>query len=229
MRKKGTIALLLAVLCLAGKAQIPLSEQFHLDIEELRAHLLSAPLLSAQNTEVKILLPTPKGTQIAFQVWEDPLLSAGLQAEYPEYRTYALQSDEAAYRGRMMMSPAGLDVVIIGEEQVLFIESVEPATNLHRIYYWKLGSDYLSLELPEPVFAGLPEDALKLAVLVDEEYARFHQQDLARAVFSSINGINAFLQQDQRISLQLQFFDQVDRMQILACKTEGFRGRAGES
>ncbi|PHN06590.1 hypothetical protein CRP01_09820 [Flavilitoribacter nigricans DSM 23189 = NBRC 102662] len=156
-------------------------------------------------------------------------MSAGLQAEYPEYRTYALQSDETAYTGRMMVSPAGLDVVIICGEQVLFIESVEPATDLHRIYYWKLGSDYLSFELSPHSLTDLPGQALKLAVLADEAYARFHQQDLARAVFSSVNGVNAFLQKDQQISLQLQFFGQVDRMQILTCRTEGFRGRAGES
>jgi hypothetical protein len=205
------------------------SEQFHLNVEELRIHLASAPLLSAQPSEVKILLPTPKGTQLTFQVWEDPLLSAGLQAEYPEYRTYALQSDESVYSGRMMVSPAGLDVVIICEEQVLFIESVEPATDLHRIYYWKLGSDYLSLELPHQALTELPEKALTMAVLADDSYTRFHQDDLARAIFSSINGVSAFLQKYQRFRLRLEFFDSVDRMQILACRTEGFRGRAGEA
>lgn len=229
MRKRGTIAFLLAVLCLTGKTQIPVSEQFRLDIEELRTHLASAPLLSAQPSPVEILLPTPKGTQITFQVWEDPLLSAGLQAEYPEYRTYALQSAQAAYTGRMMLSPAGLDVVIICEEQVMFIESVEPATNLHRIYYWKLGADYLSLELPAQALTELPAQALRLAVLADDSYTRFHEQDLARAIFSSVNGISAFLQKDQQIRLQLHFFASVDRMQILACRTDGFRGRAGES
>lgn len=229
MRKRGTIAFLLAALCFAGKAQIPVSEQFHLDVKELRAHLENTPLLSAQPSPVEILLPTPKGTQIDFQVWEDPLLSAGLQAEYPEYRTYALQSDKSAYTGRMMVSPAGLDVVIICEEQVLFIESVEPATNLHRIYYWKLGSDYLSLELPDHALTELPEQALRLAVLTDAAYTRFHEKDLARSVFSSINGVSAFLQKHQRIRLKLNFFDTVERMQILACRTDGFRGRAGES
>lgn len=223
------LILLLGLLCLSGKAQIPVSDQFHLEVAELRNHLVDAPLLSTRPSPVKILLPTPSGTQLTFRVWEDPILSEELQAKYPDYRTYALQGEVPDYTGRLLVSPAGLDAVVLGGEQVLFIESEDTATDLHRIYYWKLGSKYLSFDGAPKSPGDRPAQALKIAVLADDSYRRFHENDLAKAVMASVNGVNAVLQMDQGIQLQLQFFDTVDRLQLLKCRTEGFRGRAGES
>lgn len=219
----------MAALCFAGNSQIPVADQFHLGVEELRDHLKEAPLLSTSSAPLEILLPTPNGKQLPFQVWESPILSPGLQTVYSGYRTYALQGAEQAYSGRLLVSPAGLNGVIIGNDQVLFIEPEEPSTDLHRIYYWKLGANYLSFDVPMETFGDRLPQVLRLAILADEEYARFHGEDMTRAVLASVNGLNAFLQLDQGIQLDLHYLGTVDRPQILACRTDGFRGRSGES
>ncbi|MCB0632056.1 MAG: hypothetical protein R2824_21595 [Saprospiraceae bacterium] len=235
MRKKGTLVLLLVGLCLAGKAQIPLSGQFHFEMDELRSHLANAPLLTnkasslSQETSVQILLPTPKGNQITFSVWEDPILSDDLQAEYTDYHTYTLLTDEDAFSGRLLLSPAGLDAVVIGGEQVLFIEAVGPDESLHRVYYWQLGNNFLSFDLPRSAATPQPTAALRLAVLADEEYARFHQQDVMRAVLASVNGVNAFLQLELGLKVDLSYFETLDYQEMLKCRQEGFRGRTAES
>lgn len=224
---------MLAVLCLAGKAQLPVSEQFHLDMEELRDHLAKAPFLNAatatEHSSVKILLPTPDGTLLPFQIWEDPILSADLQLEYPNCHTYTLQGEDQPFSGRLMISPSGLDAVVLCGEQVLFIEAVDAATDLHRVYYWKLGSNYLSFNTAAAMKRTASGQSIRLAILVDDEYARYHGDDLARAVFSSVNGVSAFLELSQGIHLDLQYFAPASREQVLNCRVGGFQGRTAES
>lgn len=237
MRKKGTIILLLVGLCLSAKAQIPITGQFHFDMDELRSHLSKAPSLttassfSSQETSVQILLPTPKGNQITFSVWEDPILSADLQDKHTDYHTYALQATEdEAFFGRLLLSPAGLDAVIIGGEQVLFVEAMAPDEALHRVYFWQLGNNFLSFNLSAASLSS-PEStgSFRLAVLADDDYARFHQQDVVRAILASVNGVNAFLQFEQGIKVDLHYFETVSYRELLTCRQEGFRGRTGEA
>jgi hypothetical protein len=235
MRKKGTIILLLAGLCLSVKGQVPISGQFHFEMDELRRHLTHAPLLThtssthSQETNVQILLPTPKGTQITFSVWEDPILANDLQAEYTEYHTYLLQAEEERFSGRLLLSPAGLDAVVIGGEQVLFIEAEGSEGTLHRVYYWQVGNDLLSFDLPQSFPSTEPAASLRMAVLADDEYVRYHEQDVFRAVLASVNGVNAFLQFEQGLRVSLTYFEKIAYPELMSCRQQGFRGRTGES
>lgn len=223
------IALLLAFHCLAGTGQVPAAGQTHLAVDELRDHLSGAPLFSLKDpSPITIVLPGPGGEQLTCQVWRDPVLSDELRSAHPEFQTYALQGVAGKYSGRLLVSPAGLDGVIIEQDQVLFIEPVDPAGDLHRIYYWKPGSNFLSFATDQERI-DLSADALRLAVLTDASYGSYHEEQLTRAVLASVNGVNAFLQISQGIRLQLHYLGGVDDEQVLDCRRNGFRGRAAES
>lgn len=92
------------------------------DAQRLKAELWQAPQRHSGKPGQIIDLPLPDGRLITLEVFEDPILQAGIAARYPQIRTFfARGTDNPAIRGRLSFSPRGFHAMFSTGHDTVFI------------------------------------------------------------------------------------------------------------
>ena len=116
---------------------------FDVDVSALAGRLAQAPSTRAARRGAEPLtvrLPDPDGTLRAFEVVEDPVMQAGLQAAHPGIRTFAgRQADDPARTVRLDVTPMGVHASVRGlaGRDTWYLDPVvtEPGTTEHVSYH----------------------------------------------------------------------------------------------
>ena len=197
-----------------------------LNVDAIREKVARAPLEGqavASDTQVMVDLPQPDGSVLSFWVEESPIMGIKLSALYPEIKTYRLRGQTpSALRGRITLSPAGLQAIIATTEGWLHMEPLDELR--HRVYYEKEvsglplgGSDMLFkpgytpvLPTKNKISIGEEVFTFKLALLADGEYAEARTNGspvlgaVIAAMVTDVNSINAIFETDLSIRFVLE-------------------------
>ena len=137
---------------------------FDVDVDALAGRLDRAPSTGAARRGAEPLtvrLPDPDGTLQAFEVVEDPVMQAGLQAAHPDIRTFAgRQADDPARTVRLDVTPMGVHASVRGlsGRDTWYLDPVvtAPGTTEHVSYHR----------------SALPEESGLVTSLLDQAGAR---------------------------------------------------------
>ncbi len=138
---------------------------YDVDVAALADRLAQAPSSRAARRGAEPLtvrLPDPDGTTRAFEVVEDPVLQAGLQAAHPEIRTFAgRQADDPSRTVRLDVTPMGVHASVRGlaGRDTWYLDPVltAPGTTEHVSYHRSALPEGPHLE-ESPLVESLLED-----------------------------------------------------------------------
>lgn len=200
----------------------------------LQTILSSAPHESKINvgqSEAIISLPLPEGRFSRFRFVESPIMEEGLQAQFPEIRTYLGQGiDEPSATVRFDYTPKGFHAMILSEEGSVFIDPYAQNDTDNYISYFK--RDYLkpdrsfkclvsdtmpnALELKKLLKNLNPENELvnnagtlrtyRLAMAATGEYTQFHGGTVPAAmaaITTTMNRVNGVYERDLSVRMNL--------------------------
>lgn len=205
-----------------------------LDREILQTLLKNAPLeskVSAAQSESVISLPLPDGKFSRFRFVESPIMEEGLQAKFPDIRTYLGQGiDEPSATVRFDYTPKGFHAMILAEKGSVFIDPFAKGDIDHYISYYKrdfqksdrsfkcLVSDTMPNALEKKHFENqflsgenLVNNAgtlrtYRLAMAATGEYTQFHGGTVAgalAAITTTMNRVNGVYERDLSIRMTL--------------------------
>lgn len=187
----------------------------------------------ADNGEVKIYLPSPKGDLLEFRLSPYSVMPKELASKYPDIKTYiGVQVDNPAVKGTFDYSPSGFYGVYELAGSRVFIEPIDRQIrqkralyrvyNKHAIVNNNTKSDYV---LHEPIKRhehsakkaresdtlklrfGINEDLkYRLAIVTTGEYAQFHggtKTSVMAALVTLVNRVNQVYMRDLSTSFEL--------------------------
>ena len=109
--------------------------------------------VSLHESEYKITIPLPDGTDQEFRIVETPVMAPELAAKFPSIKTYAGQGvDDPTATLRFDVTPQGFHGSVISERGAYYIDPYSPKDLRHYISYWK--TEYEKNNVP--VFQELP-------------------------------------------------------------------------
>lgn len=166
---------------------------FKLDVATFKNLVQQAPRRFSGNSSVVISLPAGNGSLQNFRIFEASNFEPGLQAKYPEIRSYVGQGiDDPSAVARFSVSPYGVNVVIhSGKQSTMYIDPYTMDKN-HYLAYNKDNlpgyTDGFQCLVEEAVSQGPIQDAtlanrnpndgklrtFRLALACTGEYATFH-------------------------------------------------------
>lgn len=178
---------------------------------------------SAEASEVIISFPNTNGEFENYRIKEASVMSTGLQAKYPEIRSYigyGIDSPQALIR--FSLSPyKGLSGIILGKKETIAYEPVSKNSNQIKVFN-KLSLENIegfkclteNTKLENTLKSGLnlkdADDSLKriykIAMSTTGEYSTYHGGALASvnaAIAATLTNINAILENDFNVSLEL--------------------------
>ena len=146
---------------------------------------------------VTVPLPLPEGGFASFRLVESPIMAEGLQARYPQMRTYYGQGiDVRGTTVRISATPEGLHALVLGKGGSMLIDPMQVMDTEHYVVYRKrdyvpdqsrvleaFGEeeviDELGAEDPIDVTTARPENGeelrtYRLAMAATGEYTSFH-------------------------------------------------------
>ena len=132
---------------------------FRLDFDGLVNYLSQAPLEFTDEAALRrftLQMPSPDGALETYAVWRSEMMMPGLQAKYPEIRTYAGESlEHTGKKIHFTVSPyLGLDALVRLADKN--IEYIEPLATGQQVYYMAYNRhDY-------PIGMGVNKPALYL-------------------------------------------------------------------
>ena len=145
------------------------------DITKLREVMHAAPLERTAAIEATIDLPMPDGEMHNFFIEESPVMSAGLAAKYPDFKTYRVRSSSnAAITGRLDLLPTGFHGYLTTDKGVVFIDPDPQAKDYYRSFY---KHDYQSAG-PREFSCGV--NALAQDDVQAQKFASYQQKVAAR-------------------------------------------------
>ncbi|GHC48764.1 zinc-dependent metalloprotease [Ulvibacter litoralis] len=138
------------------KAEPSNYDLFRLNTANLKAMLSEAPSRDQLATsQVIIQLPTLNGEMQSFRVVEAPTFTEGLQAQFPEIRSYAAQGiDDPTAIARFSVSPLGLNAMISSANHETTY--IDPYTRNKEFY---IGYSRSSMPADSNTFECLVEDS----------------------------------------------------------------------
>ncbi|MEY3052169.1 MAG: hypothetical protein RLY31_1954 [Bacteroidota bacterium] len=101
---------------------------------DLVNYLRQAPATPG-GTTLQLELPTPDGGWESFQVWDSPVMEAGLAARFPQIRTYGGRSSASGATLRLACTTLGLNAIVHGREGVWFVSTQSTADNTRYMSY----------------------------------------------------------------------------------------------
>lgn len=203
---------------------------YRLQFDQLKALLSTAPLerdYVKTRLGIQIDFPMPDGSYATFEVWEAPVMSPELTAQYPDIRSFAGKNlDRKGMIARFDISPKGLHAMFltVGENTV-YIDPYARGNTIDYLCYYrkdsakKDGSDFQCLvDDREPI--GIPGPGVtdragdcgnlrqyRLALACTGEYANFHgsygtdKAPALAAMNTSMNRVNGVFERDAGIRM----------------------------
>ncbi|MCT4663601.1 MAG: M12 family metallo-peptidase [Flavobacteriales bacterium] len=99
---------------------------YQINLLSIKNSLNQAPhenTVSVENSNHFISLPDDQGNLLSYRVVESPIMESGLQAKYPNIRTYKIaQVENSAISGRLDISPYGLHFMIAGADGDMYLD-----------------------------------------------------------------------------------------------------------
>jgi hypothetical protein len=112
--------------------------ELDVDLESIRKDLQEAPLLNSGASGTQIQLPTADGRFHTFEVWEAPIMAAGLAEKAPTLKNYKGRDIDHPQRGvRLNIGTRGLFAAIYDEKDKSYIQTPGKYAEVHRLYYSK--------------------------------------------------------------------------------------------
>lgn len=112
-----------------------------LDVDELKSSLANAPMeftFAAKHHPTHIVLPMPNGDDVTFQVVESSVMAPGLEAKFPNIKTYAGYGvDNKLLQVRFEIAAKGFRAMIGSPEGVIFIDPYLEGNNHNYLSYYK--------------------------------------------------------------------------------------------
>lgn len=122
--------------------QVEKYQTFEADMKLLLLTLEQSPLerasiVNLKNSSHNIELPMPNGNLELFQIIESPVMSPGLQARYPQIKTYLVQGiTDATMNGRVSFTQKGFKAMLHGVDGTVLIEPYSSFNENLYISYW---------------------------------------------------------------------------------------------
>lgn len=200
----------------------PVFRSVALDHAGMRAVLAGAPLEGA-GVPIEMWLPLPDGSFGRFAVAESPVMEAGLQALFPEIRTYVGQGmDDAAATVRLDLTPAGFHAQVLGPRGAAYIDKHTRDAGVYAAY-WKadhrreaesfrclVPGGGATVQSAGAKVSGLSVGATlrryRAAVAATAEYTSFHGGTVSNglaAIVTTVNRVNGIYETELGIRLVL--------------------------
>jgi hypothetical protein len=215
---------------------------FNLELDKLH-------LPSQRNELQNIILPLPDGQWIHFELTESPIMEEGLQAKFPEIKTYQLKNDQ--YSGRLDIGPSGLHAMFFKNGKTYLIDAYQYQGNTIHVSYLKssfvqtdkpaFSCETKSVEIDTDHFAhehtklngqakpmGLQLNSTnlrvyRLALACTGEYAQFHGNTIPTvmaAMVTAVNRINALYEKD--LAIRFILVNDNDKLIFLDAATDPY-------
>lgn len=202
-----------------------------LDLKVLQPLLAAAPErftpAAGKNELPVITLPMPDGSMSSFRLTESPVMAPGLQAKYPEIRTYTGHGiDDPTALLKCDLTPRGFHAMVLSAIQnTVFIDPYSTGDRDHYVVYFK--KDYQAPKNGQPfacesgisdakeillngTAAKLQGDCqlrkYRLALACTGEYAAFQGGTKALALAAmntTMNRVNGVYENDLAITMQI--------------------------
>ncbi len=227
------------------------SELYQLDMEALQAVLAESLPKSAIQSKadyVEIEIPVFENGFQKFGIFETPVMEAGLQAKYPEIRTYTGQGiDNPRQIIKLDVGPKGFHAMVFSNKQTFVIEPAYENDLTQYITFQKndvivdedhaftcgvseVSSSSLNDDEDVPVFAPTGEElrTYRLALATTGEYASFHggTKPLTLAAMATVmNRVNGIYERDLTITMIM--IDNTDTLIYLNGATDPYTNNNG--
>jgi len=209
------------------------ARQYQVDSLALRATLQRVTEVSGPGSQRIIRLPMPDGSLADFEIYESPVMEAGLAQRYPEIKTYKVYGiDDPLASGRLDMTPQGFHAMLHTSQGRLFIDPQAGSQQLDRYQArsrntsssqgYTCGVDDHALSMtPVPQSAARAAERIRgsilqyrLAVAATEEYVDAVSPSTVdgaqAAIVTAINRVNAIYERD--LGIRLVLVDHNDRL-----------------
>lgn len=186
--------------------------------------LATCPMENADGAAgLTLLLPSPDGETMAFQVWESPVMAPGLSQRFPGIRTYTGRSaHDARILLRADMTPAGFHAMVMDHRSTWHIDPYFHGQRDYYMAYHKrellpaapLRCEVEDRDLPHEVH-GLPRGPnpvgselrhYRLAVAATGEYTLFHGgtvEGALAAIATTMHRVNGVYERDLSVRMTL--------------------------
>lgn len=226
-----------------------------LDEAVLKNVLATAPMefsAAAQNSTTEIWLPMPNGTIERFRFVESPIMEPGLEAKYPEIKSYVGRGidDQTAYT-RFGWTYKGFHAIIFSDlHATVFIDAYSTNDTIHYISYYR--SDYervfaepfvfhepeaapdgeteLSGEHGENLVIGEQLRTYRLALASTGEYSQYHggtKPLVLSEMVVAMNRVNGVYEQDT--ALRMVLIANNDDVIFLDANTDPYTNNSGST
>jgi gliding motility-associated-like protein len=198
-----------------------------LDLNQLKSVLSNAVLRTENDFSqgVEIQIPTPRGSSTKFLAFKNTTMSAGLEAKFPEIRSYDVVAvNNPSIKGKIDVTPQGFHAMIftVGEGTYFVDPYARGDVGNYIVYNRKdfvttkqmncmvdSQSDFLMTKLNsggDKVLGSCDLRTYRLAVSATGEYTAFHGGTLAlaqAAQVTTMNRVNGMFERDAQITMVL--------------------------
>jgi len=181
-------------------------------LEHAPPGFIESDFSKSTNRGVRMMIPMPNGEQEEFEIWESSIMQEGLQAKFPEIRTYkGVSVKDRKVQARFSMSPLGFDATIKKDNKIFFIKPFVVGDNINHLVYHRKSLPNETFE-----FACYTDDALhldkdawrpengnpnyknsggmyeiRLAIAATGEYTAYMGGSVSNAMAGIVNGVNS--------------------------------------
>ena len=198
-----------------------------LDLNQFKSILSNAVLRTENNYSqgVEIVIPTPKGSSIKFLAFKNTTMSSGLEAKFPEIRSYDVVAiNNPGIKGKIDVTPHGFHAMIstVGKE-TYFVDPYARGDVENYIVYNKRDftttkqmncgvdsqADFLLNKLKfggDKTLGSCDLRTYRLAVAATGEYTAFHGATVAlaqAAQVTTMNRVNQMFERDAQITMTI--------------------------
>ena len=180
--------------------------------------LLSARLSTAKTIAETLVLPLPRGGSVEVDAQEESVMAPGLQARFPQIRTYRIRGVGA--QGTLTVTDRGVSALLFTNEGAMAIDPVRPGSGYHVVYYVRDLQAPPDLFLDEPIETGALDvsakaappaigtslKTLRLALAARADFVQANGGTVASAMAvlaEKVNRTNAVYERDMAVRFQL--------------------------
>jgi hypothetical protein len=220
-----------------------------LDLEAVARVLADAPLEgeapAADTAPTRLALPRPDGTFETFDVVEAPVMAPGLQARYPQLRTYlGIGVDDPSASARISLTPSGFAAQVLSTRDTYYIDRFSRNDRNLYVSYRRSGMKPHAFTCgvaanghqhnhgrditptagrTNLLTSGSQLRTYRLAVATTGEYAQFHGGTVASALDAVVVAVNRVTGiYEAELAIRLVLIDDNDQLIFLNAATDPF-------